>query len=104
MAQAGFYYYGGGDDAVRCFVCFKDLTGWESTDVPFDEHQNHSAECTFARLACPQDELPLKEWLKILNERQMNIHVSTCLNLRLSQITEFNLSLKLNLNSIVFCR
>ena len=36
LAEAGFYYTGTQDspDAVRCFLCLKDLDGWERNDDP----------------------------------------------------------------------
>ena len=36
LAETGFYFCGTDDspDAVKCFMCEKDLDGWESSDNP----------------------------------------------------------------------
>lgn len=59
MAKAGFYFSGAtnDDDAATCFVCGKDLDGWESTDDPWIEHQKHSANCKFLQMRRSEDEL-----------------------------------------------
>jgi len=51
MAAAGFYYTGGVDgDAVTCFMCSKDLDGWEEGDDPRAEHEKHSPACPWMNL------------------------------------------------------
>ena len=37
MAQAGFYSSGtdAAPDSARCYVCFKELEGWEPHDNPW---------------------------------------------------------------------
>lgn len=39
MARAGFYFVGDGEDNVRCFMCLKELDGWEETDDAMAEHK-----------------------------------------------------------------
>ena len=51
MAEAGFYYSGGVDgDAVTCFMCAKDLDGWEEGDDPMAEHEKHAPACPWMNL------------------------------------------------------
>eukprot|EP00794_Sanderia_malayensis_P009276 gene9276-10254_t len=49
MAEAGFYHTPSENepDLVTCFVCYKELDGWEPTDDPWQEHKNHSSKCPF---------------------------------------------------------
>ncbi|XP_018369495.1 PREDICTED: baculoviral IAP repeat-containing protein 5 [Trachymyrmex cornetzi] len=60
MAAAGFYVVGDSNepDLVECFICSKQLDGWESDDDPWSEHEKHQSSCPFVKLN-KQDE---KEW------------------------------------------
>eukprot|EP00038_Savillea_parva_P004438 m.137818 g.137818 ORF g.137818 m.137818 type:complete len:318 (-) comp11471_c0_seq3:102-1055(-) len=49
MAKAGFYHVGPEDNA-SCFMCGKDLDGWEADDEPMKEHIKHSTQCPFVNL------------------------------------------------------
>lgn len=57
MAAAGFFFIGTTDDPdlVECFICSKQLNGWESTDDPWKEHMDHQPSCAFVKLQ-KQDE------------------------------------------------
>jgi len=57
MAEAGFYHCPTDQepDAAQCWVCHKELDGWESTDDPLDEHRKHSRHCPFLSLRNPND-------------------------------------------------
>ena len=52
MAAAGFLAVGGKDepDLVECFICSKQLDGWDPDDDPWKEHTNHQPQCPFVRL------------------------------------------------------
>ncbi|XP_046143314.1 baculoviral IAP repeat-containing protein 5 isoform X1 [Osmia bicornis bicornis] len=52
MATAGFYAIGGEKepDLVECFVCSKQLDGWDPDDDPWQEHLKHQPECPFIKL------------------------------------------------------
>lgn len=52
MAEAGFYFCGNDreNDTAACFVCGKILDGWESTDVPIEEHRKHAPQCLFVKM------------------------------------------------------
>ena len=69
LAKAGFFYTGkrAKDDYVRCFVCFKELVGWNENDDPFDEHRKHSKDCEFVNIGQDQSKLSLNEYFQILN-------------------------------------
>ncbi|KAH0952163.1 hypothetical protein HN011_012083 [Eciton burchellii] len=59
MAAAGFYVVGDDEpDLVECFICGKQLNGWESHDDPWSEHIKHQSDCPYVKLN-KQDE---KEW------------------------------------------
>ncbi|EFN75940.1 Baculoviral IAP repeat-containing protein 5, partial [Harpegnathos saltator] len=60
MASAGFYTIGNSDepDLVECFICGKQLDGWEPDDDPWNEHLKHQSNCSFIKLN-KQDE---KDW------------------------------------------
>lgn len=60
MAEAGFYSVATGDedaDAAKCFLCGKELDGWEATDDPWAEHKSHAAQCAFVQLGKKEDDL-----------------------------------------------
>lgn len=70
MAEAGFIFIGDKDapDAVKCFLCEKTLDGWDPKDNPWTEHQDHSTDCSFAKLRKAEDSLSLQEFLNIKDE------------------------------------
>lgn len=76
MARSGFYHcnISGELDGVRCFCCLKELDGWDATDDPWLEHRRNN-NCLFANLAKPQDQLTVKELLKVIEEREINLMV-----------------------------
>ncbi|XP_046820759.1 baculoviral IAP repeat-containing protein 5 [Vespa crabro] len=57
MASAGFFSKATKEepDLVECFICSKQLDGWEPTDDPWKEHENHQPSCAFVKLQ-KQDE------------------------------------------------
>ncbi|KAJ2915927.1 hypothetical protein MD484_g4463, partial [Candolleomyces efflorescens] len=55
LAEAGFYYDPSADDPdnVTCFMCEKELGGWEEDDDPFDIHYDKcSQKCGWANTRC----------------------------------------------------
>ncbi|KAI9719728.1 MAG: hypothetical protein M1812_003216 [Candelaria pacifica] len=54
LAKAGFFYRptASTPDNVSCFLCQKNLDGWEENDIPASEHLHHSPECGWAINAC----------------------------------------------------
>lgn len=58
MAAAGFYAVDGADehDTAECFICGKQLDGWDADDDPWQEHAKHQSDCPFVLLG-KQDEL-----------------------------------------------
>ncbi|KAK8404654.1 hypothetical protein O3P69_007716 [Scylla paramamosain] len=64
MAAAGFYFIGSksNPDLVRCFLCFKELDGWEEEDDPWLDFLVQSAACiNFGRMTMKErgEEVPL---------------------------------------------
>ncbi|GIX85497.1 baculoviral IAP repeat-containing protein 5 [Caerostris darwini] len=74
MAEAGFFHCPTEHepDLVQCYVCFKELDGWEATDEPWAEHYSHSKICAFAQMRKPQKDLTIGEIFKIESERKKN--------------------------------
>ena len=50
LAHAGFYYKPSksSNDNTICYLCERQLGGWEADDDPFEEHLKHSPECGWA--------------------------------------------------------
>lgn len=50
LARAGFFYKptGENDDNCMCFVCHRQLDGWEAGDNPIAEHLTHAPDCGWA--------------------------------------------------------
>ncbi|XP_043258407.1 baculoviral IAP repeat-containing protein 5 isoform X2 [Colletes gigas] len=59
MASAGFFAIGSKEepDLVECFICSKQLDGWDPNDNPWDEHMKHQKECPFIKLNKPHENL-----------------------------------------------
>jgi hypothetical protein len=49
---AGFYFrpFDEGSDNVACFLCNKNLDGWEPADEAWSEHVSHSPTCPLVNL------------------------------------------------------
>ncbi|XP_050392846.1 baculoviral IAP repeat-containing protein 5 [Patella vulgata] len=74
LAEAGFYHCPTDQepDAVCCFLCFKELDGWEPTDDPWEEHVKHSPNCPFLKINKPIEELTVEQFIKLEIKRQKN--------------------------------
>ncbi|XP_063381252.1 baculoviral IAP repeat-containing protein 5-like [Cydia fagiglandana] len=75
MAEAGFYSVATGDDdadAAKCFLCGKELDGWEPNDDPWSEHKSHAPKCAFAQLGKKEDELLCSEFLSVVKQYMIN--------------------------------
>lgn len=57
LAEAGFYFNPteGHPDNVTCYLCDKDLDGWEYEDNPAIEHLKHCPDCGWARITATQE-------------------------------------------------
>lgn len=53
LARAGFFYRPNeaNPDNVTCFLCHKNIAGWEKGDDPLAEHLKHSEDCGWAIVA-----------------------------------------------------
>ncbi|TDL24666.1 BIR-domain-containing protein [Rickenella mellea] len=54
LAEAGFYFNPSKEDPdnVTCFMCEKELGGWESEDDPFDIHSRKCPKCPWVVARC----------------------------------------------------
>ncbi|XP_026671605.1 baculoviral IAP repeat-containing protein 5 [Ceratina calcarata] len=59
MAAAGFFAVGGREepDLVQCFICAKQLDGWDAEDDPWTEHARHQSDCSFVMLGKSDESL-----------------------------------------------
>ncbi|XP_076241700.1 baculoviral IAP repeat containing deterin [Calliopsis andreniformis] len=59
MAAAGFISVGDKNepDLVECFICTKQLDGWDPDDDPWNEHVKHQPQCPFVLLNKPDETL-----------------------------------------------
>ncbi|CAG8974489.1 hypothetical protein HYALB_00011639 [Hymenoscyphus albidus] len=53
LAKAGFFYHPlpESPDNTACFLCHRQIDGWEEDDDPLVEHLKHSPECAWAIIA-----------------------------------------------------
>ncbi|KAK4468723.1 hypothetical protein MN116_007900 [Schistosoma mekongi] len=69
LAKSGFYRPNGNCPSVtQCFVCLKELEGWEPDDDPDREHKSHSPKCPFLK-SKQYEEMTYEEGLKMDVER-----------------------------------
>lgn len=76
MAEAGFYYCGTDTDfdLTRCYYCRRELSGWEATDIPWDEHSRRS--CPYMTLNKKPTQLTVDDQIKLEVERGKSLMVS----------------------------
>ncbi|MCJ1287930.1 hypothetical protein MMC26_007282 [Xylographa opegraphella] len=81
LARAGFFYAPtiACSDNVTCFVCGKELDGWEEKDDPVKEHLNFSPGCGWAiNMAIEQDvEEGIREDENPMSARMLEARKST---------------------------
>ena len=72
MAEAGFFHIPSDSepDLVRCFVCLKELDGWEPQDDPYAEHKKHSPKCQFIKMNKKEADWTIEDLLKMEIKRQ----------------------------------
>lgn len=56
LAVAGFFKTSMGKDNCQCFMCDRQLDGWEEDDDALAEHLKHGADCAWALLMSLQQE------------------------------------------------
>ncbi|KAK8789236.1 baculoviral IAP repeat containing deterin [Amblyomma americanum] len=73
MAEAGFYYCPTENepDLARCYVCFKELDGWDPSDDPSKEH-SRSVNCEFVRLGKKAREMTAVDYMHLEKARTKN--------------------------------
>ncbi|KAK2160670.1 hypothetical protein LSH36_128g04003 [Paralvinella palmiformis] len=75
MAKAGFFHCPTENepDLVKCYVCLKELDGWEPSDDPWLEHKRHSGKCPFLDYCNPDcsKKMTIENFLKLEKERQI---------------------------------
>jgi len=76
MAEAGFYGCGGSKepDLARCFVCRKELDGWEPSDDPWEEHKSHArGRCGYVNLNKKPEDISIQDFIKLIIEKNANL-------------------------------
>ena len=77
MAFTGFYrpnpVYE--PDLACCFMCHKELEGWEETDDPEEEHKKHSSKCPFLSFKERNVmKITIKDFTKLRYLEVINLH------------------------------
>jgi baculoviral IAP repeat-containing protein 5 len=90
MAAAGFYHCATDQepDAVRCFVCHKELDGWEPADIPLDEHRKHSPNCPYLQHAKNPSGITVEDVLKLQRDRY-RLLLDKELNKKIEELREY---------------
>lgn len=69
LAYSGFYRPNpeSEPDLARCFMCHKELEGWEITDDPEVEHVSHSSKCPFLSFKVRDtSKMTIKDFFKLI--------------------------------------
>ncbi|KAH0629391.1 hypothetical protein JD844_011442 [Phrynosoma platyrhinos] len=87
MAEAGFIHCPteNAPDVAQCFICFKELEGWEPEDDPMEEHRKHSPKCAFLALQKDIADLTVQEFIRLSKERKINL-IKKQVNLKIIDI------------------
>ncbi|GAB0096769.1 baculoviral IAP repeat-containing protein 5.2 [Sergentomyia squamirostris] len=70
MAEAGFFCIG--REAAACFMCGKELDGWEEQDDPWMEHKKHAPQCYFVKNWKKQNDYTVHELILLLETYAKN--------------------------------
>lgn len=63
MAAAGFFVVKANEDNCKCYMCHKELDGWEPGDDPMKEHSKHAPACPLMNLHLEENRLlTFKQW------------------------------------------
>jgi len=76
MAAAGFYGCGGSKepDLARCFVCRKEMDGWEPSDDPWEEHKRSArGRCGYVNLNKKPEDISIQDFIKLINEKHEHL-------------------------------
>ncbi|XP_064091937.1 baculoviral IAP repeat-containing protein 5.2-like [Macrobrachium nipponense] len=75
MAEAGFFFTGSKKepDLAKCYICLKELDGWEEEDDPWEEHKKHAPYCQFIQLNKKPCELTVQDTHELEMHRNMNV-------------------------------
>jgi len=68
LASSGFYRPSpeSEPELACCFMCLKDLEGWEPDDIPDEEHKSHSPACPYIQLKIRnRDEMHVYDYVKM---------------------------------------
>ncbi|XP_059613684.1 baculoviral IAP repeat-containing protein 5.2-B-like [Phlebotomus argentipes] len=84
MAQAGFYCTG--SESAVCFVCGKELDGWEEEDDPWVEHKKHAPQCSFVKMRKKETDYTVKEFVilieTVLKNQEEKVHMDDVMKFR----------------------
>lgn len=83
MSEAGFYCPNSNiPGTVKCFSCFIELDGWESTDKPWEEHRKRALTlnppCKFIEIGKKESDLLVNDYLEILKSVMLRIANEKC--------------------------
>ncbi|XP_065308563.1 baculoviral IAP repeat-containing protein 5 [Dermacentor albipictus] len=100
MAEAGFYHCPTENepDLARCYVCLKELDGWEPNDDPFKEHAR-STKCAFVRLGKKHEDLTTLDYINLEKARSKN-KAQKCIEVQKAELGEDMRKVKYELDKV----
>ncbi|KAJ7315912.1 hypothetical protein JRQ81_002074 [Phrynocephalus forsythii] len=101
MAEAGFIHCPAENapDVAQCFVCLKELEGWEPDDDPLEEHRKHSPNCVFLTLQKDVADLTVQEFLRLSKERMINV-IKKQVNQKIIEMEQYAANIRNELSSL----
>uniref|UniRef100_A0A3Q0RGD6 RING-type E3 ubiquitin transferase n=1 Tax=Amphilophus citrinellus TaxID=61819 RepID=A0A3Q0RGD6_AMPCI len=72
LAQAGLFYVGQ-SDLVQCFCCGNKLSGWETGDTAWGEHEKHFPNCLFI-LGQDVDNVPIQGGTEVESSSSQHVN------------------------------
>lgn len=101
MAEAGFYHCPTENepDLARCYVCFKELDGWDPSDDPSKEH-SRSANCAFVRLGKKARDVTVIDCLN-LEKARANNRAEKFIQLHETEVSEAMCKVKYELHKVL---
>ncbi|XP_061477778.1 baculoviral IAP repeat-containing protein 5 [Rhineura floridana] len=99
MAEAGFLHCPSENspDVTQCFICFKELEGWEPDDDPLKEHRKHSPSCAFLALQKDVSDLTMQQFLRLAQERMRNL-IKKNVNQKISDLEKYAVNIRKEIN------
>ncbi|XP_063076356.1 baculoviral IAP repeat-containing protein 5b [Engraulis encrasicolus] len=89
MAKMGFVHCPSENspDTACCFICLKELEGWEPQDDPRQEHSKRTPNCPVLLLEKKWDELTVGDYLN-LNHQRFRFFITKWSDMKMDEFRE----------------